>query len=151
MITGYIPRDCQYCICRICGQSACPHRSRPIKRCNLCWRDHVFRPIHDCRNFYFKWYHRYRVVRRYRSPEVRYVDKTNADDIRVMLTEILELLRSGSVDSPVTDVNCVRYNCLCLSCRYFSDCDKRCNLCINYRGEHPIFMCATKLLRDRDI
>lgn len=148
MITGYIPRECQYCICRLCGQAACPHRPRPIKRCNLCWSAHELRPIHDCRNFYFKWYHRYTVVRRYKSPRIRYVDKTNADDLRVMLTEILQLLRTG--DQIVrSDVNCVRHNCLCIRCDYFSSCSDRCKLCINFRGEHPISMCAVKVLRDK--
>lgn len=151
MITCYINPECRYCICRLCGQASCPHRTRNIKRCNLCWRNHDYRPILDCKNFYFKGYPKYKIVRVLKSPQVRYVDKTNADDIRVMLTEILELLRSGSSNSPITDVNCVRHNCLCLNCRYFSDCDKRCNLCTNYRGEHPVKLCAHKLLRDKSI
>lgn len=80
---------------------------------------------------------------------MRYVDKTNVDDIRVMLTEILSLLESGSRTSPVTDVNCIRQDCLCLRCSYFSTCNFRCDLCRDYRGQNPVKLCGLKLQRDK--
>lgn len=149
MITGYIPPECYKCICRVCGQFVCPHRSFKKKRCLLCWETHQLRPILDCKNFYRKEFPKFRVVRRYRSPSIRYVDKTNSDDIRVMLSEILQLLRSGSADSPLTDINCIKQRCICVNCAYFSSCDSRCKLCRSFRGEHPVSLCAVKLLRDK--
>lgn len=94
---------------------------------------------------------RYRIRRVLARPKVRYVDRTNADDIRVMLTEILELLKSGSPSSPVTDVNCIKNDCLCLKCDYFSRCKVRCDLCRKYKGENPVKMCGLKLQRDRRV
>ncbi|MCM1165877.1 MAG: hypothetical protein NC299_09740 [Lachnospiraceae bacterium] len=149
MITYEIPRPCYRCLCRVCGQAGCPHwNGRYRKRCNDCWYSHDFRPILDCENFYFKFFKRYRIRRVYRRPKVRYVDKTNADDIRVMLTEILELLRSGSSSSPMNDPNCIRHDCLCLRCAYFSMCKERCAFCTEYKGQHPVKMCGLKLQRD---
>ena len=150
MITYEIPRPCYRCLCRVCGQAGCPHWNyRYKKRCNDCWYNHDYRPILDCENFYFKFFKRYRIRRAYSRPKIRYVDKTNSDDIRVMLTEILELLRSGSPSSPITDVNCIRNKCLCLSCPYYSRCKVRCTQCREYKGEHPVRMCGLKLQRDR--
>lgn len=91
---------------------------------------------------------RYRIRRKLARPAVRYVDRTNADDIRLMLTEVLALLKSGSPDSPTTDINCIRNNCLCLNCAYYSRCDIRCKLCNKYKGEYPVRMCGVKLQRD---
>lgn len=147
MITSYIPPECYKCICRVCGQLGCPHRFGTVKRCVRCWEAAHYSPILDCKNFYRKEYPRFRILRRYRSPLIRYVDKTNADDIRVMLTEILHLLRSGSPQ--MTDVNCIKYDCLCLKCHYFADCQDKCKLCIKYKGQHPVKMCAVKVLRDK--
>lgn len=150
MITYEIPRPCYRCLCRVCGQAGCPHWNyRYKKRCNDCWYNHKFRPILDCENFYFKMFKRYRIRRVYSRPKVRYVDKTNSDDLRVILTEILELLQSGSPSSPVTDVNCIRQNCLCLNCDYFSRCKIRCDLCRKYKGENPVIMCGLKLQLER--
>ena len=150
MITYEIPRLCYRCLCRVCGQAGCPHWNyRYKKRCNDCRYSHKFKPILDCENFYFKMFKRYRIRRVLARPSVRYVDRTNADDIRVMLTEILELLKSGSPSSPATDINCIRNNCLCLSCAYYSRCDIRCKLCKKFKGEHPVRMCGVKLQRDR--
>lgn len=147
MITTYIPPECYRCICRVCGQLGCPHRTRNVKRCAICWERHKLSPILDCKNFYRREFPRFRIVRKYKIPEIRYVDKTNADDIRVMLAEILRLLKSA--DSPVTDVNCLRHDCLCLKCSWFISCQDRCKLCTKYRGEHPVKLCAIKLLRDK--
>ena len=151
MISHEIPRECYRCLCRACGHAGCPHRDYIYKRCENCWYSHKFRPILDCENFYFKMFKRYKVRRVRSKPIIRYVDKTNADDIRVMLTEILTLLRSGSESSPVTDVNCVKHNCLCLSCNYFPNCKERCKICRSYRGQHPVKMCALKLQRDKKL
>lgn len=152
MITYEIPRPCYRCLCRVCGQAGCPHWSNLYrKRCQDCWYTHNFSPILDCENFYFKFFPKYKIRRVFSRPKVRYVDKTNADDLRVMLTEILELLRSGSEASPVTDVNCVRQNCLCLSCDYYSRCDFRCDLCRDFRGQNPVRICGVKLQRDRNL
>lgn len=148
MITYEIPRPCYRCLCRVCGQVGCPHRDYKYKRCQVCWSMHDFRPILDCQNFYFKFFHKYRIRRIYKVPKVRYVDKTNADDIRVMLTEILSLLQSGSKTSPTTDVNCIRNECLCLSCSYFASCKERCDLCGDYKGQFPVSMCGKKTQRD---
>ncbi|GEM_PF-6221251 len=150
MITYEIPRPCYRCLCRVCGQAGCPHWNNLYrKRCNDCWYNHKYRPILDCENFYFKFFKRYRIRRICSRPKVRYVDKTNADDIRVMLKEILELLHSGSPSSPTTDVNCIKNNCLCLKCDYFARCDIRCKLCTEYKGESPVRMCGVKYMRDR--
>ena len=149
MITYEIPRQCYRCLCRACGQIGCPHRDYKYKRCQVCWSDHSFRPILDCENFYFKFFHKYRIRRIYKIPKVRYVDKTNSDDIRVMLTEILSLLQNGSKTSPTTDVNCIRQECLCLSCEYFASCKDRCDMCKNYKGQYPVRLCAKKLDLDR--
>ena len=149
MITHEIPRPCYRCLCRACGQSGCPHRNYKYKRCQVCWAMHCFRPILDCENFYFKFFHRYKIVRIRKIPKVRYVDKTNSDDIRVMLTEILSLLQSGSTASPLTDVNCIRQECLCLSCSYFPGCNDRCDICGDYKGQYLVFFCGSKLQRDR--
>lgn len=151
MITYEIPQKCYRCLCRVCGQSGCPHRSNKYKRCAVCWFSHDFRPILDCENFYFKMFKRYKIRRIYSRPKVRYVDKTNADDIRVMLTEILSLLRSGSENLPTTDINCIRQNCLCLSCLYFSKCTECCQLCTKYRGQHPVRLCGLKLQLDKKL
>ena len=152
MITYEIPRPCYRCLCRVCGQAGCPHWNNIYrKRCQDCWFSHNFRPILDCENFYFKFFHKYKIKRVFSRPKVRYVDKTNADDLRVMLTEILGLLRSGAPTSPTTDVNCVRQNCLCLKCSYFERCDIRCELCRDYRGQNPISMCGLKLQRDKKL
>lgn len=152
MITYEIPRPCYRCLCRVCGQAGCPHWNNVYrKRCQDCWFSHNFRPILDCENFYFKFFHKYKIKRVFSRPKVRYVDKTNADDLRVMLTEILGLLRSGAPTSPTTDVNCVRQNCLCLKCSHFERCDVRCNLCLDYRGQNPVIMCGLKLQRDRNL
>ena len=149
MITYEIPRPCYRCLCRVCGQAGCPHWNyRYKKRCNDCWYSHKFRPILDCENFYFKMFKRYRIRRVLARPAVRYIDRTNSDDIRVMLTEILELLKSGSESSPLTDVNCIRNNCLCLKCAYYSRCELRCKLCKNFKGEFPVRTCGVKLQRD---
>lgn len=150
MITHEIPRECYRCLCRACGQIGCPHRDYKYKRCLVCWSTHKLRPILDCENFYFKFFHKYKIRRICKIPVVRYVDKTNADDIRVMLTEILELLRSGSSGSPMTDVNCIRHNCLCLNCAYYSSCDMRCSFCRNFKGENPVKLCGRKLQLDRN-
>lgn len=148
MITHEIPSICYHCLCRVCGQAGCPHRGYRRKRCNECWFSHDFKPILDCDNFYFKFFKRYKIRRIYSRPAVIYVDKTNSDDIRVMLTEILELLRSGSPSSPLTDINCIRQKCLCLKCGYYSTCKIRCELCVKYKGEHPVKLCGVKLQRD---
>ena len=148
MITYEIPRQCYRCLCRVCGQIGCPHRDYKYKRCQICWYTHEFRPILDCMNFYFKFFHKYRIRRIYKIPKVRYVDKTNSDDIRVMLTEILSLLHSESESSPTTDVNCIRHQCLCLSCSYFSSCADRCVMCKDYKGQFPVRMCGLKTRRD---
>ena len=150
MITYEIPRPCYRCLCRVCGQVGCPHWSYIFrKRCNDCWFHHDFRPILDCENFYFKFFHKYKIRRVFTRPEVIYVDKTNADDLRVMLTEILTILRSGSLTSPVSDVNCIRHKCLCLSCNYHEHCSDRCDNCRDYRGQHPVKMCGLKMQRDK--
>ncbi len=147
MITYEIPRPCYRCLCRACGQVGCPHRNYRYKRCYLCTIKHDFRPILDCENFYFeKTSHRYKIRRVAIKPKIRYVDKTNADDIRIMLTEILKLLHSPN--SPTTDVNCVKHGCLCLHCDYFPNCKIKCDLCKHYKGENPIKMCGVKSLRD---
>lgn len=152
MITYEIPRPCYRCLCRVCGQAGCPHWNyRYKKRCTDCWYSHDFRPILDCENFYFKMFKRYRIRRVYSRPKVRYVDRTNSDDIRVMLTEILDLLKSGSPSSPVTDINCIRNKCLCLNCAYYSRCDIRCKQCSKYKGEYPVRMCGVKLQRDGSV
>lgn len=148
MITREIPRPCYRCLCRACGQVGCPHRNYKYKRCRVCWSMHIFRPILDCENFYFKFFHKYKIVRIRKLPKVRYVDKTNSDDIRVMLTEILSLLQFGSKSSPLTDVNCIRQECLCLSCNYFSSCKDRCDIC-SFKGQFPVSFCGSKLQRDR--
>ncbi len=148
MITYEIPRACYRCLCRACGEVGCPHRDYRYKRCYLCWRDHNYRPILDCENFYFKKIsHRYKIRRIASNPKIRYIDKTNSDDIRIMLTEILMLLHNGN--NPITDVNCIKNDCLCLHCDYFARCKISCDLCKSYKGEHPIKMCALKALRDK--
>lgn len=57
--------------------------------------------------------------------------------------------QSGSKTSPLTDINCVRQNCLCLSCDYFSSCKEHCKLCTAYRGQYPVRLCGKKLQLDR--
>ena len=151
MITFEIPRHCYRCLCRVCGQAGCPHwNGRYKKRCNDCWLSHSFKPILDCENFYFKFFKKYHIRRIFSKPKIRYVDKTNADDIRVMLSEIISLLKSGSSRSPLTDVNCIRHDCLCLRCSYFENCDIKCEYC-SYFGENPLRMCAIKVIRDKNL
>ena len=147
MITYSIEPICYKCICRVCGQLGCPHRRGEYKRCFLCMIRHDYSPILDCKNFYRREYPRFRVRRIYKKPSVRYVDKTNADDIRVMLTEILSLLGSGS--APEADVNCIRHSCLCLSCPLSSKCSERCKLCNEYKGQHPVKLCAQLVLYNK--
>lgn len=147
MIKFDIAPECYKCICRVCGQLGCPHRTRKVKRCMLCLERNKRSPILDCMNFYRKEFPRFRVKRVYKIPDIRYVDKTNADDIRVMLSEILELLRSG--ESPRQDVNCIKNDCLCLHCSFFSSCKERCALCRDFKGQRPIKMCALKMQRER--
>lgn len=144
MITYSIEPICYKCICRVCGQLGCPHRRGEYKRCFLCMIRHDYSPILDCKNFYRREYPKFRVYRVYRSPKIRYVDKTNSDDIRIMLTEILSLLKDGR--SPSTDINCIRQRCLCLECPLFSSCSERCKLCEDFKGHHPVKMCAKLVL-----
>lgn len=152
MITKEIPRSCYRCLCRVCGQAGCPHWNyRYRKRCQDCWFSHKFKPILDCENFYFKFFHKYKIKRVFSRPKIRYVDKTNADDLRVMLTEIRELLLSGYPKAPLSDVNCVRHNCLCLTCSYNTDCDIRCDRCSDFRGQNPVRLCGVKLQRDNNL
>lgn len=143
MIDYEIKHICYKCICRVCGQAACPHRNDRYKRCFHCWSTLNYAPILDCKNFYFRFFPRYRIKRVYSTPKIRYVDKTNADDIRVMLTEILTLLKSPQVQA---DINCIRNKCLCLDCPGWDRCDDKCNMCRNYKGEHPVKLCARRLM-----
>lgn len=147
MIKSEILPECYTCICRACGHLGCPHRNGKYKRCYLCTVRGERRPILSCTNFYRKEYPRYRIKRVYKSPKIRYVDKTNADDIRVMLTTIIGLLSPGT--SPVTDVNCVRHDCLCLKCSLFTTCESKCKLCVDFKGQHPVKLCANKVLYER--
>lgn len=158
MYTFNYPRECLTCLCHVCGQAGCPHWNGSYKkRCNDCFFSHTYKPITICNNFYFKFYPKYRIKRVYRSPVVRYVDKTNADDVRIMLTEILKILRSskkheqpGADERSNFDVNCLKYRCLCLSCRLYPDtCNEHCKLCRDYPGQHPIKLCGKKMLFEK--
>ena len=142
MVTHKINPVCYRCICRVCGQRGCPHRPNNYKRCfGVCIANCEFRPIIDCKNFYLKQFPKYRIRRVYSRPKVRYIDKTNADDTRVMLTEILRILRAGT--SPVmADVNCVRNRCICLTCPLADRCEDKCKQCKEYKGQNPVKLCA---------
>lgn len=148
MLTHEINPICYRCICRVCGQTGCPHRTNQYKRCMSCWENARYRPILDCQNFYLKCFPKYRVKRVLTRPKIRYVDKTNEDDIRVMLTEILRILRPESA-SAAADVNCVRNNCICLSCPLADRCKDRCDLCKDYKGQIPVRMCGKRLQYER--
>lgn len=145
MLTHGVNRECYRCICRVCGQAGCPHRGYQYRRCyGVCVLGGKFRPILDCANFYLRQFPKYRIKRVYKSPQIRYVDKTNADDIRVMLTEILQALKPNGI---TTDVNCVRHDCLCLKCPLAATkCDVHCKLCQDYKGQHPVKMCGNYTL-----
>lgn len=145
MLTHGVNHECYKCICRVCGQASCPHRGGEYKRCfSICYvKPFVKRPILDCANFYLQYFPKYRIKRVYKSPQIRYVDKTNADDIRVMLTEILQALKPNGITA---DVNCVRHDCLCLKCPLADRCNVRCRLCKNYKGQHPVKMCGNYTL-----
>lgn len=147
MISHGINNNCYRCLCRVCGAAECPHKliGYPNRCSARCWfRKSGFdpHPILDCDFFYFKVFHKYRIRRIYKIPEVRYVDKTNADDIRVMLTDILNLLKSSAAPA---DVNCVRHQCICLNCPVSDYCDDRCNFCKSYKGEYPVKLCGRRL------
>ena len=147
MIGHGITRECYKCLCRVCGAAECPHKliGYPNRCSARCWfQRNGFEPhpILDCDFFYFKICHKFRIRRIYKIPEVRYVDQTNADDIRVMLAEVLQLLKSGSAPA---DVNCVRNNCLCLQCPVSDQCQDRCKYCRSYRGERPVKLCGRRL------
>ena len=149
MIGHSINHDCYKCLCRVCGAVGCPHKahgypSRCAARCWTCFGDNKPHPILDCDFFYFKQLHKFRIRRIYRIPEIRYVDKTNADDIRVMLTEILRILNADGADA-APDVNCVRNNCICLSCPVKDRCSDRCSRCRDYKGQYPVKLCARRL------
>ncbi len=146
MIGHGVNKYCYRCLCRVCGGVGCPHKAigyanRCIARCFA--KGFNPRPILDCDFFYFCCAHKYRIKRVYKSPQIRYVDKTNADDIRVMLTEILQVLKPNGI---AADVNCVRGDCLCLKCPMIDKCDKRCKLCKDYKGQHPVKMCGNYTL-----
>lgn len=149
MIAHGINKVCYRCICRVCGQAGCPHRYYRYKRCFKCFQYQDYKPIIDCDNFYLKCFPKYRIKRIYSKPEVRYVDRTNADDIRVMLSEILGLLKSGG-NSSVNDVNCVRNHCICITCPIHTKCQDRCKLCCDYKGQRPVRMCGKRLQIERE-
>lgn len=143
MITHFIPHICYKCLCRVCGQRGCPHRSRQEKRCWSCWRSHEYAPILDCNNFYFKQLHKYKVRRVHKAPKIRYIEKFSDGDIAQLLGEILRLLNSPMV--PADDVNCIKSDCLCLSCPASQICKDRCTRCVNWRGESPVKLCAIRI------
>lgn len=145
MIGHGVNPECYRCLCRVCGAAACPHKlygynNRCAARCWIRFGGFKAHPILDCDFFYFKFCHKYRIRRVYKQPEIRYVDKTNADDIRVMLTEILGLLRAEER----YDINCVRHECLCLSCPIRDRCSDRCLMCVDYKGQHPVKLCGKR-------
>lgn len=148
MIAHGVNKICYRCICRVCGQAGCPHRKNRYKRCYICVTSQQFKPILDCDNFYLKYFPKYRIKRIYCKPAVRYVDKINADDIRVMLSEILGLLKSGGSTS-VNDVNCVRNHCICITCPVYATCKERCKICRDFRGQFPVRMCGKRLQIER--
>jgi len=144
MITGKINPVCYKCICRACGQATCPHRDYKYKRCfGVCMRKKEYRPILDCKNFYLKCFPKYKIRRVYKRPQLRYVDKTNADDIRVMLSEILRLLRPESAAANA-DINCIKHECICVKCPLSDKCMERCGLCKDYKGQNPVRLCARR-------
>ncbi len=143
MITHFIPHICYKCLCRVCGQRGCPHRARQEKRCWSCWRSHEYAPILDCNNFYFKQFHKYKVRRVHKAPKVRYIEKFSDGDIAQLLGEILRLLNSPMVLTD--DVNCIKSDCLCLSCPASQICKDRCTRCVNWRGESPVKLCAIRI------
>ena len=144
MLVHEINHECYKCICRVCGQAGCPHRTGWYKRCVRCWENHKCSPILDCKNFYLKYFPKYRIKRIYKRPKIRYVDKTNADDVRIMLTEILRILRPESAVSH-SDINCVKNECICLSCPLSHACADRCGNCREYKGQYPVRMCGKRL------
>lgn len=152
MISYGVNPACYKCLCRVCGAAACPHKlygypSRCDARCWNCFGGYRAHPILDCDFFYFKMFPKYRIKRIYRKPKIRYVDKTNADDIRIMLTEILRLISAD--ERARSDINCVRNKCLCLSCPIFSSCSDRCSLCHDYPGQRPVKLCGKRLQIER--
>lgn len=148
MLTHEINHACYKCICRVCGQAGCPHRNGKYKRCVGCWQAHKFRPILDCANFYMALRPKYTIRRVHSKPKVRYVDKTNADDVRVMLTEILRILRPDSATA-TADINCTRNKCICLTCPIGDRCKDRCCFCTKYKGQHPVRLCGRRRLIER--
>lgn len=150
MLTAEITHACYKCICRVCGQAGCPHRTNRYKRCVRCWEQHKCSPILDCKNFYLKYYPKYRIKRVYSKPKVRYVDKVNADDVRVMLAEILRILRPESATA-TADVNCIRHNCICLTCPIADRCNERCLLCKDYKGQRPVWLCGRRVQVERGL
>lgn len=145
MLSHGINKECYKCLCRVCGQAACPHRGYRYKRCfGVCVYYKEFRPILDCDNFYLYHFPKYRIKRVFKSPKIRYIDKTNADDIRVMLSEILSLLKPKSA-AAIADVNCLRNECICLTCPLSHTCKERCDICIKYKGQHPVKLCAKQV------
>ena len=144
MITHFIPHICYKCLCRVCGQRGCPHRARQEKRCWSCWRSHEYAPILDCNNFYFKQFHKYKVRRVHKAPKVRYIEKFSDGDIAQLLGEILRLLNSPMV--PTDDVNCIKSDCLCLSCPASQICKDRCKRCVNLRLSLPIMLYIVRRL-----
>lgn len=148
MISHEINHSCYKCLCRVCGRAGCPHRPRSERRCQSCWRSHTFKPILDCDNFYFKHFHKYRIKRVHKAPEVRYIEKFSDGEIAQLLGEILRLLNSPLV--PSEDINCIKSSCLCLNCPV-SFCNVRCNSCIKWRGESPVKLCAVRRIFEKNM
>lgn len=144
MLTHEINRECYKCLCRVCGQLGCPHRPRSERRCLSCWRCHVFSPILDCSNFYFRQVKKFRYLGIvHKKPKIQYIDRFSDGDIARLLTEILRLLHSPVV--PTDDLNCVKSRCLCFDCPLGSSCKHRCSCCKSWKGESPVKLCAVRL------
>lgn len=148
MLISEVNHVCYKCICRVCGQAGCPHRSGRYKRCVSCWQSQKFRPILDCANFYLALRPKFMIRRVYIKPKIRYIDKTNADDVRVMLSEILRILKPESA-SATADVNCIRNKCICITCPISDRCNDRCLLCKQYKGQYPVRLCGRRRLIER--
>lgn len=140
MMTQRINPVCYRCICRVCGQVGCPHRSDRRHRCQICMENNRLRPIIDCENFYFHFFKKYKVRRVFRKPSIKYVDRFNNNEVCIMLAEILRILKSDLV--PGEDVNCVKYKCLCLRCAKAGICSIKCKNCKDYKGSAPVIRCA---------
>ena len=145
MMTSKMNPVCYRCICRVCGQAACPHRGYKYKRCwGVCVANKEYRPILDCKNFYLQCFPKYRIKRVYKRPRVRYVDKTNADDVRIMLTKILNILEPEGAAANA-DINCIKHECICVNCPLSDRCMERCDLCKDYKGQNPVRLCARRI------